>query len=115
MVAKGRNILIGYDGSDSGRRALATAVELAGYGSTIAVTAVSSGNGHGPDPKTVLAEARDELLRRHVLARYLDGVGDSDEALADAARAIGADLLVIGRAGLRGTLADAPCDLLVVR
>jgi nucleotide-binding universal stress UspA family protein len=115
MAARSRSILVGFDGSDSGRRALAAAVELAGYGSTIAVTAVSAGNGHRREPKSVLGEARDELLRRHVLARYLDGVGDSDEALADAARAIGADLLVIGRSGLRGTLDEAPCDVLVVR
>ena len=45
MPARARHILVGYDGTDAGRRALAAAAELAGYASTVSVAAVASGNG----------------------------------------------------------------------
>jgi nucleotide-binding universal stress UspA family protein len=39
-MARSRRIMVGYDGSAAGRRALAAAADLVGYGSTLAVVTV---------------------------------------------------------------------------
>ena len=120
MAARARNILVGYDGTDSGRRALAAAADLAGYASTVSVAAIASGHGAAVDASVLLGEAHDELLRRHVVGRYLDSGGDPAEVLVECARELGADLVGVGGAlGVRlpagamvGSL--APCDVLIV-
>ena len=120
MAAVAKNILVGYDGTDSGRRALAAAADLAGYASTVSVAAIPSGNGAAVEASTLLGEARDELLRRHVLGRYLDSSGNPAEALVEKARELRADLVVVGRT-LSSTASvsaevgrSAPCDVLIV-
>lgn len=35
MAARARSILVGYDGSEAARRALAAAADLSGYGSSL--------------------------------------------------------------------------------
>ena len=111
MNATARRILVGYDGSDAGRRALDAAADLAGYGSTLAVvTLPNRGVDHGQD-------ARWHLLRRHVPATYLRRAGDPRECVVEAARQLGAALLVVGHNGeaSAAVVERAPCDVLVVR
>ena len=40
MAVRARNILVGYDGTESGRRALAAAADLTGYASMLTVAAM---------------------------------------------------------------------------
>ena len=120
MATAAKNILVGYDGTDSGRRALAAAADLAGYASTISVAAITSENGAAVEASVLLSEARDELLRRHVLGRYLASSGNPAEALVEKARELRADLVVVGRTlGATASVSaqvggSAPCDVLIV-
>lgn len=124
MSGRARSILVGYDGSDSARRALDAAVNMAGYGTTLAVVSVS------PEGRPVLRgpllEARERLVRKQVQASYFDQVGDPANELVETARMLAVDLVVVGRR--RGVaeptvpdsvsarvFRDAPCDVLVVR
>jgi nucleotide-binding universal stress UspA family protein len=111
-----RNILVGYDGTDAGRRALAAAADLAGYACTVSVAAISSGNGAAVETSVLLGEAREELLRRHVLGRYLDSSGNPAEVLVEKARELRADIVVVGRdaSGSATVGRHAPCDVLIV-
>jgi len=106
MTTRARSIVLAYDGSESSRRALDAAADLVGYGSTLTVV------GLGAPP--VLVDAREQLLRRNVPARYL---GPTDR-LGEAARDHAADLVVVGRrpvfVAVDDVLADAGCDVLVV-
>lgn len=134
MAAHPRRILVGYSGSEAARRALETAADLAGYGSTLAVVSVAAADvdealqadsvsGAG----RLLSEAHEQLLRRQVTARYLQPVGEPADRLLEAARELDADLLVVGRrdrnAPRRLVLGSVsakvvrrcPCDVLVVR
>ena len=114
--------MVGYDGSDVAGRALDAAADLAGYGSTLAVVTVNTGE---PDGRTTAA-ARERLLRRHVGARYLEARGEPADALLEKARELEAELIVIGRRNGRtlpapiGSVSSqvvrhAPCDVLVVQ
>ena len=120
MAARAKHILVGYDGTDSGRRALAAAVELAGYASTVSVAAVASGNGDAAEASVLLGEARGELVRQHVVGRYYDSSGDPAEALVEKARELRADLVVVGRTLGSGASVSAQvgrsasCDVLIV-
>lgn len=111
MAAQPRRIVVGVDGSAAARRALETAADLTGYGSTLTVVAVGT-EGAAADG-AVLAEARDRLLQRHVTARYVQAVGDTAEELVAVARELEAELVVVGRNGA-AVLKQAPCDVLVV-
>jgi nucleotide-binding universal stress UspA family protein len=121
-MALSRRIMVGYDGSDAGRRALDAAAELVGYGSTLTVVTVQTGPAFG----AVAREARDVLLSRHVEARYLEPSGEPAEQLVESARELGADLVVVGSQSpnpLRALLGSvsgtvvrrAPCNVLIVR
>jgi nucleotide-binding universal stress UspA family protein len=114
--------MVGYDGSESASRALDAAADLIGYGSTLAVVTVHT---HSVDDG-VAAAARERLLGRHVEARYLEPAGEPAEQLVETAKALDADLIVVGRRSrnpLRALLGSvssqvvrrAPCDVLVVR
>ena len=122
MAAHPRRIVVGYDGSEEGTRALAAAADLVGYGSTLAVVTLHDGE----NGRATAATAREHLQRRHVEARYHDAYGDAAGVLVDKAKELDADLLVIGRCGrgpvdaLQGPLSErvlrgAACDVLVVR
>lgn len=122
MATRARRILVGYDGSDASERALNAAADLVGYGSTLSVVTLQVG---GPDGSTT-ATAREQLLRRHVEARYHEKGGEPAEALLESARELDADLIVIGRRNggalpapiesvSSKVVRDAPCDVLVVR
>jgi nucleotide-binding universal stress UspA family protein len=122
MTARARNIVVGFDGTDAGRRALTVAADLVGYGSTLAVVALRTPESNG----SAAAAAREQLQRRHVEARYLETEGEPGEGLVEKASELDADLLVIGRGSGRPherrpdavtahVLSCAPCDVLVVR
>ena len=123
MAAQPRRIIVGFDGTEGARRALESAAQLAGYGSTLTVVAVASEGGNGGGD--VLASARDFLLERLVTATYVQRFGDPASELVEAAGELGADLVVVGRrSGVNGArqpgsvsadvVRHAPCDVLVV-
>lgn len=138
MAAVGKRILIGYDGTEPSRRALARAADIAGYASSVTLVNVApplypkTRNGI-PDPrgladgKRLLQEAQDELARRHVRADLVEPIGDAAEGLVDTARDLDVDLIIVGThdRGLVGKLLhgsvseavvrEAPCDVMVVR
>jgi nucleotide-binding universal stress UspA family protein len=111
-MARAKSIIVAYDGSDAGRRALDAAVDQIGYGSTLAVVGIPSVR--SPEP---LSDASRYLSRRHVFARYVDGTGHPGESVLDEAVGIDADLIVV--ANLNGSsdmvIRGAACDVLVVR
>jgi nucleotide-binding universal stress UspA family protein len=122
MAVQARRIIVGFDGSAAAVRALDAAADLVGYGSTLAVVTVQTRAVGGP----AASDAREQLLRRHVEARYHEPTGDPAEQLVTKARELGADLIVVGRRSqnpLRALLGSvsarvvrrAPCDVLVVR
>jgi nucleotide-binding universal stress UspA family protein len=134
-----RSTVVGYDGSDAAKRAVARAAEAAGeHGSVVIVTVepqlFSSGPAAEPlvepgdDPSRLVADARVIVAERGtvgdvvVVARK----GDPAEELLNVARSVDADRIVIGRRGknfvarmLMGSVATrvlehTPCDVLVV-
>jgi nucleotide-binding universal stress UspA family protein len=109
MAARTRRIMVGYDGTEAGRRALDAAADLIGYGSTLAV--VTSRNGE------LAEDARRRLLGRQVSASYVQRPGDAGESLVQSARELRAELIVVGDdEALRATMvAHALCDVLLVR
>jgi nucleotide-binding universal stress UspA family protein len=113
-------IVVAFDGSDSSKRALNAAADLMGYGASLSVVHVRQA---GSEDRTV-DQAREHLLRRHVMARYLEPCGQAAREVVEAAREVGADLVVVGRQnaleGVLGSISSeivrhAPCDVLVVR
>jgi nucleotide-binding universal stress UspA family protein len=120
MSAQPKRILVAYDGSEAGVRALDAAAQLVGYGSSLTVVHVSpDSNGNGPD---ALAAARERLLGRQVTASYLARAGEPAEEIVEAARELEADLVVVGRRtppvpeSVSAQVArNAPSDVLVVR
>lgn len=134
--------VLGYDGSDCARRALARAAEVAGGDEVIVVSVVPVAGpaGHGPaGVKPGDLEAHDEMLQEarqhldalgcsyHLVETLAGGIGDTADALMDVAREHAADLIVVGTRGhtglkklLLGSVSskltqEAPCDVLVVR
>lgn len=132
-------IIVGYDGSEHARRALARAAGLAKDGASIAVVSVGRllvsdvRTGDLLDPREeeeherLLVEGREILAREGIPASTVAPHGDPAEALIEAARETDADLIVVGTRG-RGRIArsllgsvstsvvhGAPCDVLVVR
>lgn len=123
MAAQPRRILVGFDGTEASVRALDVATQLIGYGSTLTVVNVVD---EGAEPSPVLAEAREQVHRRQLTATYVQRVGEPAEELLEAARELGAELVVVGRHAARDgggrppgsvsakVVRRAPCDVLVV-
>lgn len=123
MASQARRIIVGYDDSESARRALDRAADLTGYGSTLTVVSVAREGGELS--ASALEHAREQLLRRHVTATYLQPVGEPAAELVGTARELDADLVVVGRRShslrrlVLGSVSgdvvrSAPCDVLVV-
>jgi nucleotide-binding universal stress UspA family protein len=129
-------ILVGYDGSDASRKALAHAAELAGRGgevdviNVIAAQPVSSrvdalGDEERRRQRTLLNEARSLLREWDVRMGALRAVGDPTTEIRAAAEDSGARVIVVGRGNgvrrlIKGSVSTrlvrhAPCDVLVVR
>lgn len=134
-------ILVAYDGSEHGRRALERSAALAREGGSLTVVAVAEGEpalgARGPatapvvmeavERQRVLEEAKAFLAERGVEAETVGAFGDAGHAIAEEAKRQGADLVVVGTRGrnvverlLLGSVStkvvhEAPCDVLVVR
>jgi len=124
MAAQPKRIVVGFDGTDGARRALAAAAQLMGYGSTMTVVRVRH---DGPDDeRDPLDTARDLLIERLITARYEQRVGDPADEIVGVARDIDADVIVVGRRGPKERNGTGPgsvssdvvrragCDVLVV-
>ena len=115
MAVRARNILVGYDGTESGRRALAAAADLTGYASMLTVAAIAPRN-DAHASAALLRDAREQLMRHDVAARYVEPTGE----LIETARTLGVDLLVVGRttdsspSPASGVSESAACDVLIV-
>ena len=128
-------ILVGYDGSDTSRRALVHAAELVGRGGSLDVINVigsqpvsarvgSLVDGEKKHQQKVLHEAKALLDEREVRMRPVRAIGDPTNEIRAAAEESGAGVIVVGRgSGLRrlidGSVSarlvrKAPCDVLVV-
>jgi nucleotide-binding universal stress UspA family protein len=121
MAARPRQILVGFDGSETSKRALDAAADLVGYGSCLAVVHVRRA---GSPEVDAIGRAREQLIQRQVAARYLEARGHPAEEIVATAESVGADLVVVGRRkALKRVLGSvsaavvrqAPCDVLVVR
>jgi nucleotide-binding universal stress UspA family protein len=128
-------VLVGYDGSETSRRALVHAAQLVGRGGTvgvinvITVQAVSSRmetlrDGEKGRQRKLLQEANALLAEWDVQMDPVRAVGDPTTEIRTAAEERGAGIVVVGRGnGLRrlinGSVSTrlvrrAPCDVLVV-
>ncbi len=105
-----KSILVGYDATESAKRALARAAELAkAFGSELAVISVTPvmenvGRSAGPiDPTDSVEKHRQELADASALlegegieASYVPAVGEPADAIVLVASERGADLIVVG-------------------
>lgn len=130
--------IVGHDGSTPARRALERTAEVAREGDEVVVVHAAAPMLEDPErgvvppperdePKRLIAEAHDVLRRAGITPAAIVEEGDPGVVLADAAREVGADVVVVGRHG-RGAVErvvlgsvsaaivnDAPCDVLIVR
>jgi nucleotide-binding universal stress UspA family protein len=131
-------VVVGYDGSDSAKRALERAAQLAGDGGKVVVVSAAESHartgiteGAHLDPSEVqgrrknLEEAKAFLAERGIEAETIEAQGDPGHVIVDAAK--GADLVVVGSRGLNpvqrillGSVSSkvvhrAETDVLVVR
>jgi nucleotide-binding universal stress UspA family protein len=133
-----QKIVVGFDGSEHGRRALERAAALAKTGATVTVVSaapvtvlVRGGSAINPvdaeERDHALDDARSILAGAGVEANYVEGSGDPADVIVQEAERGGADLIIIGTRGLNfaqrwllGSVSTkvvqhAPCDVLVVR
>jgi nucleotide-binding universal stress UspA family protein len=126
LVYRAQKIVVGYDGSESAKRALDRAAGLTGYGSLLTVVTVASSPSELEQSSHLLAEATDRLLVQRVFARPLERVGNVADELIATVRELDADLLILGNGKnalqrlLLGSVSStlvhrAPCDVLVTR
>ena len=132
-------VIVGFDGSEHGQRALERAASIAGDGTLVVVSAASltrltrDTGSSAVDPIEAEA-ARDALEKAKGLVsgkggntRFVERHGDPADALVQQAEEDKADLIVVGTRGLNfaqrtvlGSVSTkvvhhAPCDVLVVR
>lgn len=105
-----KTIVLGYDGTEPAKRALARAAELAeAFGSKLIVASVApilvgAGKTMGPvdptdspqDHVQELREAKELLTGRNVEAEYVQGIGEPAHTIVEVAESRGADLIVVG-------------------
>jgi nucleotide-binding universal stress UspA family protein len=134
-----KRIVVGFDGSDNGRKALARAAEIAN-GATVAVVSATSPSTFMRDPGVskedpaeveartqALADARKYLEEKGITGQYITGHGNPADVIVQEAEDSGADLIVVGTRGhnaarrvLLGSVSTnvvhhATVDVLVVR
>ncbi len=134
-------IVVGFDGSEHARKALARAADISN-GATVAVVSAAkverlvrdpSGGVEPIDPadaearEKALSEAREFLEGRGVTGVYVAGTGSPADVIVQEAKESGADLIVVGTRGLSSAkqlfmgsvstnvVHHASCDVLVVR
>ena len=132
-------IVVGFDGSEHARKALARAADLAGDDTEVAVVCAAdlarllrdpTGGAAPVDPAdaearaAALAEAKSYLKERGIEGRLVEGHGNAADVIVQEAEDSGADLIVVGTRGLKrlvlgsvstNVVHHAPCDVLVVR
>lgn len=131
-------LVVGYDGSDGGKRALERAASMASNGDQVIVVAAAESTAHTNieagahlDPSEVkrrrsdVEEAKRFLAERGTQAEGIEGQGDPGSVILTAGR--DADLIIVGSRGLNrfqrlllGSVSSkvvhrAECDVLVVR
>lgn len=113
-------VLVAWDGSETGRRALLHAARVVGRGGRIAVVNVLRAQSVGSRLQTVSDEARAEqqaileqaavlLAQAGVQAELVAAIGDPVTEIEAAAKRLHADTVVVGRSGrrrLHGRVAD---------
>jgi nucleotide-binding universal stress UspA family protein len=135
-----RSVLLCYDGSEESKRALERVAEIASS-VEVKVSIVSVADplyherpysgyadpGEEQEHRRLLDTAAAELRSRGVEAETLEPVGEPGAAIVEAARQLGAGLVVVGWrhhrliqrllfGSVTGEVVDeAPCDVLVVR
>ena len=133
-----QKIVVGFDGSEHGRRALERATALAKTGASLTVVSaapvtvlVRGGSAISPvdaeERDHALTEARSLVSAAGVEATFVEGSGDPADVIVQEAEDTGADLIIVGTRGLNvakrwllGSISTkvvqhAPCDVLVVR
>jgi nucleotide-binding universal stress UspA family protein len=131
-------VVVGYDGSDSAKRALQRVADFAADADRVLVVAAAESHartgiakGAHLDPSEIqqrqgdLEEAQKFLSERGIEADAVEAQGDPGAVIVEAAK--DADLVVVGSRGLNpierlmlGSVSSkvvhrAPCDVLVVR
>jgi len=135
-----QTILIGYDDSEPAQRALDRAVQLAkAFNSKLVITSVAPiavGAGHGPAPTDPsdspqhhheeLQTAAAEAGKHGLSVELVPTVGHPADAIVEAAREAGADLIVVGSRELgvlprllgqstsQSVAGHAHCDVMIV-
>ena len=106
-----RTIVVGYDWSPHGRRALERAREYAPDGSTVVVVSVAPTEPTPADiliQKQALDEAEKELAGGAIKIEVVAASGDASGSIVDSARDADADLVVVGSRGrIKGKLVAA--------
>jgi nucleotide-binding universal stress UspA family protein len=134
-----KNVVVGYDGSVSAKRALDRAAAFGRAGATVTiVTALSPGlrgktvlGAQGEKDvraaSVTLETARSEIAAQGIDVQVVEGEGSPADVIIETATERGADLIVVGTRGsgtagrlLLGSVSTrlvhhAPCDVLIVR
>ena len=133
-----RSIVVGYDGSEASRRAIARGAILARDGAALNVVRaiplrMNALGAVPPRPAEIQAcehdldEAAADLTARGVASRRVCEWGNPADVIIDEIREVGADLVVVGSTGknvverhVLGSVSSelvhrAPCDVLIVR
>ena len=125
-MSTGRTLVVGYDGSESSRRALDRAASLTGYGDELVVVNVAADQASLTRSHELLDEAETQLILQRVFCRKEGLIGKPARELMNLAADTGADLIVVGNGKtavqrlILGSVSTeivhhAPCDVLVVR
>ena len=106
-----KRIVVGFDGSDNARKALARAAEIAN-GATVAVVSATSPSTFMRDPGVskedpadveartqALDEARKYLEEKGITGQYITGHGNPADVIVAEAEDSGADLIIVGTRG----------------
>ncbi|MFZ0378410.1 MAG: universal stress protein [Solirubrobacteraceae bacterium] len=106
-----KRIVVGFDGSDHARKALARAAEIAN-GATVAVVSATSPSTFMRDPGVskedpadveartqALDEARKYLEEKGITGQYITGHGNPADVIVAEAEDSGADLIIVGTRG----------------
>ena len=104
-----QKIVVAYDGSEPSQRALERAADLAENGSSVTVVSAvhnvygKGGVAHDPieeeDHRRHLREARSRLAELGIEAHGVEGFGDPAKVIAEQAKGMNADLIVVGSHG----------------
>jgi nucleotide-binding universal stress UspA family protein len=125
-MAQSLTLLVGYDGSESARRALERAAALTGYGSQLIVANVAPDEQGLARSNDLLDEAETRLILQRVFCRKHARIGKPARTLMALADENNADLIIVGNGKsalqrlLLGSVSTeivhhATCDVMVVR